>query len=143
MFQVRYFARQWGFAGDSLMDQLKVEMIADSIEDFMVKPSVPIRREKDAEKKVELQDKYREALDTFLGHLEKHLIANNGGNGWFVGDKITWADMLFACWCYWLPNGIQVTPPLDKFPKLKEHVKRTEAWPNIAKWMAERPVTEL
>ena len=42
-----------GFAGDSLLEQLKVEMIADSIEDFMVKPSVPIRREKDAEKKVQ------------------------------------------------------------------------------------------
>ena len=36
----RYLAREWGFAGNSLLDQCKVDMIADSVEDFMVKPSV-------------------------------------------------------------------------------------------------------
>ena len=46
-----YHLNASGFAGDSLLDQCQVDMIGDSVEDFMVKPSVQIRREKDAEKK--------------------------------------------------------------------------------------------
>ena len=52
MLDINYLDHCLGFAGDSLLDQCKVDMIGDSVEDFMVKPSVQIRREKDLEKKV-------------------------------------------------------------------------------------------
>ena len=140
----RYLAREWGFTGSSLLDQCKIDMIADSVEDFMVKPSVQIRREKDEDKKNELRKTFAdETLPRFFAHLEKQFIRNKGGNEWFVGDKISWADVMFAVYCYWLPNGSGVAPPLDRFPKLGDLVKRVEAQPNIDKWMATRPATEL
>jgi len=140
----RYLARMWGFNGDSLLDQCKVEMIGDSVSDYIVQPCVWIRREKDEEKKAEKVKKYvEEELPTALKNFEKHLLMNNNGDSYFVGNTITWADMLFTHWMLWLPNGVKVTPPLDKYPKLKALTERVQANPKIAAWMKKRPVTEL
>ena len=103
-----------------------------------------IRREKDEEKKGELRKTFaEETLPRFFSHLEKQFLRNNEGKGWFVGENISWADVLFAMYCNWLPNGSGVSPPLDRFPRLGDLVKRVESHPNVAKWIAERPVTEL
>ena len=119
-------------------------MIGDSCMDYIVMPCVWIRREKDEEKKAEKVKKYvEEELPTALKNFEKHLLMNKGGDSWFVGDDITWADMQFTHWMLWLPNGVKVTPPLDQYPKLKALTERVQAHPKIAEWMKKRPVTEL
>ena len=74
MLDINYLDHCLGFAGDSLLDQCKVDMIGDSVEDFMVKPSVQIRREKDLEKKV------RQLVPKTLTILEVFVSAHLGTN---------------------------------------------------------------
>ena len=141
---IRYLARMWGYAGESILDQCRVDMIADAVEDQIVRNSVLIRREQDEEKKKERVRIFdEEQLPTIFKHLEKQLISNNGGDGYFVGDKMTWCDILFSHWCSWVPDGVQITPPFDKFPKLKALKERVESHPKIAEWLKKRPVTDL
>ena len=140
----RYFARLHGFAGESLLDQARVEMIADSLADYVVQPCVWIRRETDEVKKQEKIKKYEEEeLPRALENIQKQLDLNTSNSGYLVGSSITWADMLFAIWMTWIPGGVKVTPPLDKFPKLKALYNRVESHPRIAEWIKNRPFTEL
>ena len=141
---IRYLARMWGYAGKSMLDQCRVDMIADAVEDQIVRNSVLIRREQDEEKKKERVRIFdEEQLPTIFMHLEKQLISNNGGDGYFVGDNMTWCDILFTHWVSWVPDGVKVTPPFDKFPKLKALTQRVESHPKIAEWLKKRPVTDL
>ena len=64
-------------------------MIADAVEDQIVRNCVMIRREQDADKKAERVRIFdEEQLPAIMGYLEAQLVANNGGNGFFVGDKV-------------------------------------------------------
>ena len=140
----RYFARSYGFAGESLLDQARVEMIADSLADYVVQPCVWIRRETDEVKKQEKIKKYEEEeLPTALDNIQKQLDLNTTNSGYLVGSSITWADMLFAIWMRWIPGGVKVLPPLDKYPKLKALYDKVESHPKIAEWLRTRPVTDL
>ena len=40
--------------GDTLLDQAKVEMIADCVEDYLMEPYLAVRRLKDEDEKVSL-----------------------------------------------------------------------------------------
>jgi len=141
---IRYLARQWGYAGESLLDQCKVDMITDAVEDQVVRACVLIRREQDPDKKAERVKLFAdEGFPTILGHLEEQLKANKGGDGFFVGDKMTWADILFTQWMDWVPDGVKVPIPFDKFPKLKALFTRVRSDPKIADWLKKRPVTDL
>ena len=141
---IRYLARCWGYAGESLLDQCYVDQVADAVEDQIVRNCVMIRREQDPVRKEERIKLFAdEQLPTILGHLETKLKQNKGGDGYFVGDSMTWCDMLFTHWVSWVPDGVKVTPPMDQHPKLKALCHRVESHPKIAEWLKKRPVTDL
>ena len=134
----------FGYNGEALLDQCRVEMIADAVEDQIVRNCVGIRREKDEEKKKErLKTFEEEQLPNIFRYLTKQLEANNGGDGYFVGDSMTWCDVLFTHWVSWVPDRVKITPPFDKFPKLKALTEKVESHPKIAEWLKKRPVTDL
>ncbi|KAK2169385.1 hypothetical protein LSH36_10g03067 [Paralvinella palmiformis] len=75
-----------------------------------------------------------------LERFEKLLKKNNNGDGWFVGDTITIADIGFYHGTTW-PEVFGVQVHWDKYPKLKSHRERFESIPQIKKWMEIRPNT--
>lgn len=91
----------------------------------------------------ELQKKFvEEQLPAFLTNLDKILKSNKGGDGFFVGDGLTWADLAFLSIAGWIKmSGGEAVA--EKHPKLKALKARVEALPKIAAWIAKRPVTDL
>jgi len=77
----------------------------------------------------------------FLTHLETILTKNHGGDKFFVGSGMTWADLAFLNFTGWV---VMAGAPdfLDKYPKLKALKERVENQPKIAAWIAKRPKTE-
>lgn len=137
----RFVARKYHLAGDSELEQAQVDMIVDCLED-VAKPLMGIFFEQDETKKAELKKKFaEEQLPGYLTYLEALLVANNGGNEFFVGKKISWADMLFLNSVGWLTMAV-AADALDKFPKLKALKHRVETRPKIAAWIEKRPKTE-
>jgi len=138
----RYLANKFGFAGKNELDRIQADMIVDCIVD-LINPMCPIYHEDDLAKRDEMIKKYAEGdLKTHFANLEKFLEANNAGNGFFVGDSITWADLSWIAvldWIYFLKFG----PLVESFPKLAALRGRVEANPRIAEWMRKRPKYDI
>jgi len=137
----RYLANKFGFAGKTDLDKLQADMIVDCIVD-LTNPLEPIIDEKDETKKKELFQNYEPKLEKHLQNLLKMLEANHGGNGFFVGDSITWADLIWNGLLYWI-RYMKYGPLVDKFPKLIAVNDRVDKEPRIAAWIQKRPKCEL
>jgi len=137
----RYLAREFGFAGKDSIAMAKVDMVVDSIEDVIQKAG-PYWAAKTDEEKAEAAKKFvEESMEPGFTKIEAMLEQNNGGNGYFVGDELTFADLTFLN-----IGGLMVTlmkTDLSKFPKLAALVERVNSSPKIAAWIKERPVTDM
>jgi len=140
----RYLARKYKLAGETDLDQARADMIVDCIEDALKPVPVFARFEKDPVKKEELKKTYIEQqLPVFLDKLEALLVTNNGGKGYFVGDKLTWADLYLVRAYGSLELMVGLESPLSKNQKLGDVYKRAISHPNIAPYMAKLPKTEF
>jgi len=142
----RFVANELGFTPSTNLGKAQADMIVDGCSDFGEKIVRP-RFEKDEVKKAQLEEEAKAATPGLLKCFEDILKANNGGKGFFVGDKLTFADIsVFNILNYaWFdPNDPLSSPEeLKKFPILAEHYERIKNVPAIKKWLQERPVTHL
>ncbi|CAF3468764.1 unnamed protein product [Rotaria sp. Silwood1] len=137
----RFLAKQFQLAGKDNFEQAKVDAVADTISDLMAK-YIPVRWEQDETKKQELIKKFiAEELPKHLQNLE--VLGKLYGNGgpFFVGNHLTWADLLF----YEMgQNMLQLdATSLDKHPWLKHNRAEVEKQPRIAEYLKNRPQTQF
>jgi len=137
----RYLANQFGFAGKTDLDKLQADMIVDCIVD-LTNPLELIFEATEETKKEEVWKNYEPKMDKHLENLQKLLVANNGGDGFFVGDSITWADCIWTGLLYWI-RYMKFGPLVDKYTKLAALQRRVEAEPRIAAWILKRPKAEF
>jgi glutathione S-transferase len=135
----RFLAQQFQLAGKDNLEQAKVDAVVDTIGDTMTK-FLPARFEKDDVKKQELIKTF------FADELPKHLqnlevLAKLYGNGgpFFVGNQLTWADLLFY-------DVLQIFLELDadclnNHSWLKQNRAEVEKQPKIAEYLKNRPKT--
>jgi len=137
----RFLARRFNLAGKSDLDQARADMIIDCIEDT-VNPGYAVFFEKDPTRQAELKKKWlEEQLPASLDRFEKILKENKGGDGYFVGDDLTWADLgLFVISN--VVNHIGAGDLLEKRPKLFALHRRVETLPRIAEYLANRPKSD-
>jgi len=139
----RYLARKFNLAGKTDFEQAQVDMIVDCFEDSS-KPMISFFHEKDETRKAEMKKKFiDEQLPALLTLLEKLLTANHGGDKFFVGDELTWADIQFLTLSKWLTLLAGIENPYAKFPKLAAIKTRVENVPQIADWIEKRPKTAM
>ncbi|KAE8630804.1 hypothetical protein XENTR_v10000969 [Xenopus tropicalis] len=122
----RYLAKKGGLIGKNDLDEIRVDALIDTIDDFFSKfPWM------DTEKaKKEFMEKSGPQL---LSYLEKTL----GNNSWFVGDSVTWADFYWDTCSDSFENYV---PGFAKdYPKLLALKDRVKAIPAIAAWIKKRP----
>jgi len=138
----RYLAKQFGFAGKTAMEEAKVDMVA-AIHGDVVTAVMKAFGEKDEEKKAALKKTLgEETVPEFFTMYENLLVGNNGGDGYFVGDSLTWCDMQTVL-CLDVLTLLEMPELQDKYPKLKALKARVEGNPGIAKWIETRPKTTM
>ncbi|CAH2301323.1 hematopoietic prostaglandin D synthase [Pelobates cultripes] len=130
----RYLAKQAGLVGKTDLDNLRIDAIIDSLDDFI---SAFPWSEPDEEKKKQKQEEYiKNGSPTLLAALEKSL----GDKTWFAGDYVTWADF------YWdtFSDGLEAFDPnfAKNLPNLQALKKRVQSISQIASWLERRPKTE-
>merc|ERR1711976_590415 len=90
----RYLARELGLDGKDDFDQARCDSICDYVQDF--KKDIPNMVFGDEESTKAAAKKFtEEQYAPFMTNFEKLLTENNGGDGFFVGDNVTWADFVF------------------------------------------------
>merc|ERR1711976_1135150 len=131
---VPFIGRECGMAGGSSYDAGLIDSIAETVTDVREKP-IPFFFEKDEEKKKEgLTKFFKEQLPDLLGKLEK--IA--AGNGFFVGEKVSYADThLFALLngfsLMQMPEGLE-RPGMDSYPKLQSIMQKVGSMAGVKKY---------
>ncbi|CAF2954304.1 unnamed protein product [Rotaria sp. Silwood2] len=137
----RFLAKQFHLAGKDNFEQAKIDAVADTINDLLLK-FVPARFEKDETKREELLKKFlAEELPKDLQNLE--VLGKLYGNGgpFFVGNRLTWVDLFFYETGY---KMLQLdTNSLDSHAWLKQNRAEVEKQPKIAEYLKNRPQTQL
>ncbi|KAJ8022535.1 S-crystallin SL11 [Holothuria leucospilota] len=141
----RYVAREHGFYPSSSWDRAKVDVVIETVGDF----DPEMRKffsERDPAKKTEVIKHFEEEGSVkHANNMEKLLKENNGGTGWFVGDKITLADVIvFYMWYDLVPSLLGIEPgtfDLKENKLLESFIKRFQSEPSISEWLEKRPQT--
>jgi len=134
----RFLATECGLAGKDNLENAKIDEVVDAVSDLLTARNGFVF-ESDAKLKEEKIAKFKnETAPNALKNLEATLTRRGGQ--YFSGRVTSWADLhFFAIMEHVMGAGVT----LDKFPKLKNLMERTREIPNIKKWLAERPVTQL
>ena len=135
----RFLAKQFNLAGKDNFEQAEVDAVVDTINDA-VAGYIPIRGASDEAKKKEIAKKfYTEELPKHLKNLEALAKLYGNGGAFFVGNQLTWADLLF----YDMGQVLLSTDEtcLNNYSWLKQNRQEVEKQPKIAAYLESRPET--
>lgn len=137
----RFVARKFNLAGKTELEQARADMIIACFEDILEAMVDFHFHEPDAARQAEKKKKFlEERLPKFLGYLEDILKENKGGDGFFVGDSLTWADLQLVNIVSWLALA-GAESQAASHPKLKALHDKVNKTPNVAAWLEKRPQT--
>jgi len=136
----RFVARKNGLTGKDDFEAAQADSFVDYVADA-AKHLEFMFTEQDEKKKTAQKEVFlKETVQPYLQGLQRHLTANNNGEGFFVGDKPTWADLVVVCFLDRLK--LLDSTVLDKYPILNGLVGRVHNLKGIKEWLVKRPVTE-
>ncbi|XP_073252278.1 probable glutathione S-transferase 5 [Porites lutea] len=141
---MKYICKKGGLCPANSFDEATADMISDGVVDLVLQ-FVKIYYEKDETKKEELKKEfYGTTLPPRLEKYEALLKNRDEGKGFFLGEKLSYADItFFDFFNNFQSKGKEDVPgELEKFPLLVEHYKRVLNVPEINEWVKKRPVTE-
>jgi len=137
----RFLAKQFHLAGKDNLEQAKVDAVVDTISDLFAK-FVTARTEKDETKKQELtKSLVTEEFPKHFQNLEVLGKLYGDGGAFFVGKKLTWADLLF----YTVGEALLAVDEncLNNHTWLKKNRAEVEKQPKIAEYLKSRPKTSF
>uniref|UniRef100_A0A1Q3FUT1 glutathione transferase n=3 Tax=Culex tarsalis TaxID=7177 RepID=A0A1Q3FUT1_CULTA len=135
----RYVAKQVGLAGANPLEELQIDAIVDTINDFRLKIAIVAYEPDDIVKEKKMITLNNEVIPFYLTKL--NVIAKEN-NGHLVLGKTTWADVYFAGILDYL-NYLTKINLLENFPNLQECVNKVLENDNIKAYIAKRPITEV
>ncbi|CAH3190126.1 unnamed protein product [Porites evermanni] len=141
----KYICKKGGLCPADSFDEATADMISDGVTDLLQQFS-KIYYEKDETKKDEIKKEfYGTTLPARLEKFEALLKSRDEGKGFFLGEKLCYADItVFDFLNNFISRGKENVPgELEKFPLLVEHYKRVLNVPEISEWVKKRPVTEF
>ncbi|XP_003386761.1 PREDICTED: glutathione S-transferase-like [Amphimedon queenslandica] len=136
---LRYLAEkpEFGAAGSNAWENAWLANIADFVNDFS-NELIKVVFEKDEDKKKELDAKFiAETVPKYLGRLNEMATST----GYLCCNRLTYPDIFL----YYMIIGIAQQRPqvLESYSGLLQLISNVESDPNIAKWLKERPQTDI
>jgi len=138
---VYYVARDLKLYGANNWESAQIDVVGELMFDLVKPYTEKAMFEKDEAKKAEFLKKYlSETAPKLLASLEEQLKKNKGGDGFFVGDKISLADInVFSSFDF--TSLEERLDNLAKYPKLKALLDRVRKDKNMAAYLAKRKPT--
>nr|AGJ98458.1 glutathione-S-transferase [Sepiella maindroni] len=135
----RYLAHEFGLGGKTSLETARIDEIAECLQDIF-NDKVKIKFAQEGAKEA-AEKNYEKTCNRLLPFLEEILSSNKGGDGYFVGDSMTMADL--HCFVG-LESPLKLNSDLLKpYPKLTALRKRVAESPKIAEYLKKRPVTDF
>ncbi|XP_058799471.1 glutathione S-transferase-like [Phymastichus coffea] len=134
----RYLAKQHGLAGKDDWENLQIDATVDTIHDLRAKIAAH-HYENQPEAKAQKLEAASELVPFYIERLDQQ-VKNNGG--YFVGGKLTWADITFVALLDYL-NFMAQYDIIKKAENLKALREKVLSQPGIKSWVQKRPDTEM
>jgi glutathione S-transferase len=137
----RYLAKETGIYGKTHLDQCRGDMLVEGVMDLWsaLRPTYMAKFKDDASDEDKEFAKFKaEYLNKFLRLYEGFLTETN--TGYFVGDSLTWADIIVAEFVSVLDECFHASVGTEH-PKLKEFSRKILSLPFIKEHIASRPST--
>lgn len=127
----RYVANKFGFCGKTEIEKAKCDMIADQLADMQAiiqKIYTDLKDEKELD--IALKHAADETIPYNLKFIENILAANKDGDGYLVGNSLTYADLLLMYFYDILRDDSKAI--LSKLPLLNKHNEKIRSLPKVA-----------
>ena len=137
----RYVAKLTKLYGADDLQKAQIDMVVEGVNEARANVfGVQFNKNAD-ERKAKYEAYFKDQFARWAQQLTALLKANGGGNGYFVGSDVTYADIHF----YRFFEHIRSLNPeaFKAYPELSALIDRVAARPNIAAWIKARPVTEF
>uniref|UniRef100_A0A6M2DQM2 glutathione transferase n=1 Tax=Xenopsylla cheopis TaxID=163159 RepID=A0A6M2DQM2_XENCH len=135
----RYLGKQFGLGGKNALEDLEIDAIVDTLNDFRYKLTMAFWESDEDLKKKKMKEVQDTLIPFFTEKFEKIAKANNGH---LALGRLTWADFVFAGVIEYM-SFISQTDFLGKFPGLKSIYNNVATLPKVKEWIAKRPKTDL
>lgn len=135
----RYLAKTVGLCGVTPWEDLQVDIVVDTINDFRLKIAVVSYEPEDDIKEKKMVTLNAEVIPFYLEKLEQTVKDNDGH---FALNKLTWADVYFAGIVDYM-NYMAKRDLLEPYPALRAVVEMVNALEPIKAWIEKRPQTEV
>ncbi|XP_065370139.1 glutathione S-transferase [Calliphora vicina] len=135
----RFLAKTVGLCGATPWEDLQVDIVVDTINDFRLKIAVVSYEPEDEIKEKKLVTLNNEVIPFYLEKLEQTVKDNDGH---LALNKLTWADIYFAGILDYM-NYMVKRDILEQYPALRGVVDTVNAMEPIKAWIEKRPQTEV
>ncbi|XP_071800931.1 S-crystallin SL11-like [Asterias amurensis] len=134
-----YLAREFGYYGSNNWEAALIDQVVGVIIDLWTPLVMTIFLPDEAAQLAKQKEIFDGKAHGFLKFLEDALCKNKEGDGFFVGDKISLADLNFHTSWETLQNLKYTEKNLDKYPKLAALQARLSADKDLSGYLAARP----
>ncbi|KDR24333.1 glutathione S-transferase-like [Zootermopsis nevadensis] len=135
----RYLAKQFGLNGSNDWEALEIDAIVDTLTDFRQQIANYYYDQDEATKEKKWGPLKNETVPYYMSKFDEVVKKNEG---YFVGGKLTWADIYFVGILDYL-NGMVKEDLVEKYPNLKALKEKILALPPIKAWVEKRPDSEM
>jgi len=137
----RFVAKRLGFMGKNDVEEALIDSVFETVNELIEAAQVPVLTNffKNTEAAEAKRQSFIQKSPGVLASLERFLISNKGGDGYFVGDSISLADIHFFVIFETATTNAGFTDVLKPYPKLTALFNRVAKIPNMAKYLKERP----
>ncbi|KAJ8026820.1 Hematopoietic prostaglandin D synthase [Holothuria leucospilota] len=134
----RYLSRKFGLYGENDIEKARIDVVLEVLEELGYHTVKAIYEKDEGVKQTLLKELAEVQAPKYLGLLEKLLVANQGGDGYFVGSKISLADIVVFNWVH---DRLPYFKIINKEPRLQALVDKIKALPRMNAWLKKRPKT--
>jgi glutathione S-transferase len=135
----RFLAKQVGLVGNDAWEDLQIDTVVDTINDFRLKIAVVSYEPDDDVKEKKLVTLNQEVIPFYLEKLDDIAKENDG---FFANKKLSWADLYFVGILDYL-NYLTKKDLTANHANLRRVVDNVMALPQIQEWIAKRPQTDI
>lgn len=141
---VCYIAEVFGLDGDTPLERARCRMVLDSLNDILNTFIRQYLEEKGDSRKAQMTTEFvDETLPYWVDKFEALLKQNDGGDGWFVGNKLTYADIavfdFFDNFSDYIQLDVSLLMSKEQAPKLSALWQKVRDLPAIAAYVDSRP----
>jgi len=140
----RYLAEEFGLNGKSKIEKAQCDMIAEQIRDVLDSLINLYRKPSGDEKKSEIEKFFADDARGFPAKflpIQNFLAANKEGNGFLIGNSLTYADIFLVCAHDWLFH--RRGSVLSQYPLIKQHEEKMHTIPILGEHLKKHAHLQL